>query len=205
MRPRPINNSWIAASHIARDLPLATLNIKDNVDFAESTKASKSSTEDGRRGMPRRTNHSTQEGTRDTRREQKSQGRTPEGAGDHEIYRPPEAGAQVRILPGAPIPDLRLLLSAPMLFIRFARLVDSIVAGVESTSRATSIFSEACCATSDAEDALLPVARVPTAGQDSGEGPPPPSSTCAGTTSVLRGELRHQPIRLSTASMALPP
>jgi hypothetical protein len=25
-----------------------------------------------------------------------------EGVGDHEIYRPPEAGAQVRILPGAP-------------------------------------------------------------------------------------------------------
>ena len=29
-------------------------------------------------------------------------GRTPEGAGDLDFYRPPEAGAQVRILPGAP-------------------------------------------------------------------------------------------------------
>jgi hypothetical protein len=29
-------------------------------------------------------------------------GRTPKGVGDHEIYRSPEAGAQVRILPGAP-------------------------------------------------------------------------------------------------------
>ena len=35
-------------------------------------------------------------------REQKAQGRTPKGVGDHEIYRTPEAGAQVRILPGAP-------------------------------------------------------------------------------------------------------
>jgi toxin FitB len=34
-RPRPINDSWIAACCIARDLPLATLNIKDYVDSAE--------------------------------------------------------------------------------------------------------------------------------------------------------------------------
>jgi predicted nucleic acid-binding protein len=34
-RPRPINDSWIAACCIARDLPLATLNIKDYADFAE--------------------------------------------------------------------------------------------------------------------------------------------------------------------------
>jgi predicted nucleic acid-binding protein len=34
-RPRPINDSWIAACRIARELPLATLNIKDYADFAE--------------------------------------------------------------------------------------------------------------------------------------------------------------------------
>jgi predicted nucleic acid-binding protein len=34
-RPRPINDSWIAACCIARNLPLATLNIKDYADFAE--------------------------------------------------------------------------------------------------------------------------------------------------------------------------
>ena len=34
-RPRPINDSWIAACCIARDLPLATLNAKDYADFAE--------------------------------------------------------------------------------------------------------------------------------------------------------------------------
>ena len=35
VRPRPINDSWIAACCIARELPLATLNIKDYTDFAE--------------------------------------------------------------------------------------------------------------------------------------------------------------------------
>jgi predicted nucleic acid-binding protein len=34
-RPRPINDSWIAACCIARELSLATLNIKDYTDFAE--------------------------------------------------------------------------------------------------------------------------------------------------------------------------
>lgn len=34
-RPRPINDSWVAACCIARDLPLITLNIKDYLDFAE--------------------------------------------------------------------------------------------------------------------------------------------------------------------------
>jgi len=34
-RPRPVNDSWIAACCIARDLPLITLNIKDYLDFAE--------------------------------------------------------------------------------------------------------------------------------------------------------------------------
>jgi predicted nucleic acid-binding protein len=34
-RPRPINDSWIAACCIARELPVATLNIKDFEDFAE--------------------------------------------------------------------------------------------------------------------------------------------------------------------------
>ena len=34
-RPRPANDSWIAACCLVRDLPLATFNIKDYVDFAE--------------------------------------------------------------------------------------------------------------------------------------------------------------------------
>lgn len=34
-RPRPQNDSWIAACCLAYDLPLATLNTKDFVDFAE--------------------------------------------------------------------------------------------------------------------------------------------------------------------------
>lgn len=31
----PVNDSWIAACCLARDLPLATLNIKDNADLAK--------------------------------------------------------------------------------------------------------------------------------------------------------------------------
>ena len=34
-RPRPINDSWIAACCIARELPIATFNIKDYADYAE--------------------------------------------------------------------------------------------------------------------------------------------------------------------------
>jgi len=34
-RPRPHNDSWIAACCLVYDLPLATLNIKDFADFAE--------------------------------------------------------------------------------------------------------------------------------------------------------------------------
>jgi predicted nucleic acid-binding protein len=34
-RPRPVNDSWIAACCLARDLPLATFNVKDFGDFAE--------------------------------------------------------------------------------------------------------------------------------------------------------------------------
>lgn len=34
-RPRPTNDSWIAACCLARGLPLATLNVKDFEDFAE--------------------------------------------------------------------------------------------------------------------------------------------------------------------------
>lgn len=34
-RPRPANDSWIAACCLAYDLPLATLNIKDFADYAE--------------------------------------------------------------------------------------------------------------------------------------------------------------------------
>jgi len=34
-RPRPINDSWIAACCLARELPLATFNVKDYADFVE--------------------------------------------------------------------------------------------------------------------------------------------------------------------------
>ena len=34
-RARPINDTWIAACCLVADLPLATLNLKDFVDFAE--------------------------------------------------------------------------------------------------------------------------------------------------------------------------
>ena len=34
-RPRPTNDSWIAACCLVRELPLATFNIKDYADFAE--------------------------------------------------------------------------------------------------------------------------------------------------------------------------
>jgi predicted nucleic acid-binding protein len=34
-RPRPINDSWIAACCLSHDLPLATLNLKDFVDYTE--------------------------------------------------------------------------------------------------------------------------------------------------------------------------
>lgn len=34
-RPRPVNDSWIAACCLARDLPLATFNAKDFEDFAQ--------------------------------------------------------------------------------------------------------------------------------------------------------------------------
>jgi toxin FitB len=34
-RPRPVNDTWIAACCIAYGLPLATLNVKDFADFAE--------------------------------------------------------------------------------------------------------------------------------------------------------------------------
>lgn len=33
-RPRPVNDTWIAACCLVRDLPLATFNTKDYVDFA---------------------------------------------------------------------------------------------------------------------------------------------------------------------------
>jgi toxin FitB len=33
-RPRPVNDTWIAASCLAYGLPLATLNLKDFADFA---------------------------------------------------------------------------------------------------------------------------------------------------------------------------
>jgi predicted nucleic acid-binding protein len=34
-RPRPSNDTWVAATCLSRDVPLATLNVKDFSDFAE--------------------------------------------------------------------------------------------------------------------------------------------------------------------------
>jgi toxin FitB len=34
-RARPTNDTWIAACCLVRDLPLATLNLKDFTDFAQ--------------------------------------------------------------------------------------------------------------------------------------------------------------------------
>jgi predicted nucleic acid-binding protein len=34
-RPRPVNDTWVAACCLAYSLPLATLNVKDFADFAE--------------------------------------------------------------------------------------------------------------------------------------------------------------------------
>jgi predicted nucleic acid-binding protein len=34
-RPRPVNDAWITACCLARELPLATSNIKDYADFGE--------------------------------------------------------------------------------------------------------------------------------------------------------------------------
>jgi hypothetical protein len=34
-RPRPVNDTWIAARCLVHDLPLATLNIKDYEDFSD--------------------------------------------------------------------------------------------------------------------------------------------------------------------------
>lgn len=34
-RPRPTNDTWIAACCLVRELPLATFNLKDFTDFAE--------------------------------------------------------------------------------------------------------------------------------------------------------------------------
>jgi toxin FitB len=34
-RPRPVNDTWIAACCLVHGLPLATLNVKDYADFAE--------------------------------------------------------------------------------------------------------------------------------------------------------------------------
>jgi len=34
-RPRPVNDSWVAARCLTREIPLATLNLKDFADYAE--------------------------------------------------------------------------------------------------------------------------------------------------------------------------
>jgi hypothetical protein len=68
----PTNDSWIAAFCPGREVPsLRTL--QDYADLTDHEKPSNSSNEDTRRGMPRGTNHSPQEGTGDTEREQKAQ------------------------------------------------------------------------------------------------------------------------------------
>ena len=56
-----------------RDLPLTTFQHQGTTPTSRSTRVSSSSTEDTRRGMSRGSNHSTREGTRDIRREQKAQ------------------------------------------------------------------------------------------------------------------------------------
>jgi toxin FitB len=34
-RPRPVNDSWVAACCLVRDLPLITFNTKDYLDYTE--------------------------------------------------------------------------------------------------------------------------------------------------------------------------
>jgi predicted nucleic acid-binding protein len=34
-RPRPVDDSWVAACCLTRGLPLATLNVKDYTDYSE--------------------------------------------------------------------------------------------------------------------------------------------------------------------------
>jgi predicted nucleic acid-binding protein len=34
-RPRPVNDTWVAACCLVRELPLATVNTKDYIDFSE--------------------------------------------------------------------------------------------------------------------------------------------------------------------------
>jgi hypothetical protein len=78
-------------------------------------------------------------GHRRHRTRTESPGRTPEGVGDHDLHRSPEAGAQVRILPGAPpvtcdnyFPQPQHLSDSPVSWTQMARL--------ESTIGSMSIF-----------------------------------------------------------------
>ena len=95
--PRPANDSWIAACCLVRELPLATVNLKDYRLRRARTP----------RDRPMRTlrveclvepQHTGGHHRHRTRAE--GPGRTPEGGGDHVAIRSPAAGAQVRILPG---------------------------------------------------------------------------------------------------------
>ena len=76
--------------------------------------------------MSRGSNHSAQEVTRDTRREQEAQVGRQKASAITSIYRPPEAGAQVRILPGAPRLTCSHHSSVTTLNSRLARLVEMI-------------------------------------------------------------------------------
>ena len=99
-RPRPANDPWIAACCLVRELPLATFNIKDYADFAEHEGLELvhrgHSAWDVSWSEPQNTG-----GHQTHRTRTESPARRREDRGDHEIYRSPEAGAQVRILPGA--------------------------------------------------------------------------------------------------------
>ena len=68
-RPRPTNDSWIAASCLVRDLPPRHSTSRTS----PNAKVFNSSNEDSRRGMAHGTNRSAQEATRDTEREHKAQ------------------------------------------------------------------------------------------------------------------------------------
>jgi hypothetical protein len=84
---------------LARELPLATLNIKDYADFVEHEgfeliPRRRSPSRDGSWSEPQHTG-----GQRRYRTRTEGPGRTWEDGGDRGICRLPEAGAQVRILP----------------------------------------------------------------------------------------------------------
>jgi hypothetical protein len=66
-RPRPANDTWIAACCLVRELPLATFTSKTS-STSQSTKTSNCSDSDLRRGMSRGMNWGLQETSRDPHR-----------------------------------------------------------------------------------------------------------------------------------------